>query len=191
MDQGRLNQSAWMIISYNTKLEVMVAQQLMARGFEFYRPMTQRKRRIARVRMVVSTPLYPGYMFIRPNAGEHIGSVAGLIGMTAYFTRGVTDQMIERHKAYEVDGFIACVSAPGQAGHRVGVGDKVRTLDGLMDFVVQEVLPENRVAALMRFMGGDDRPVIIDLANVQKVTDEDTPKPSQPKARGTGKKKKR
>lgn len=155
---------AWMVMTYHEKMKAVVVQQLIAKGFEYYTPMTQHKRRLAGCRVLMTTPLYPGIMFIRwrPNAFTDLG---GLVGKLNLFQRGASDSLIQRHMAREVKGLIHLCAPAG--GAPVKVADRLQTLDGFMDLVVTEVLPRNRIRALTYLLGREHE-VVVDLDVVSR-----------------------
>ena len=160
----------WLLISYQPKLDVVVVQQLLARRFEYYRPMVLRERKIKGTTVVLpASALYPGYMFVRAKDADKPASLSGMIGLVWTYGRGIGHEVIQGHRDEEQENFIRIVTPPADRARVViGLGDRVRTLDGLIEFVVSEFVGNNRVAALNSFMKGGSR-LIVDLSGVEKV----------------------
>lgn len=60
-----LNHPKWHALWTHSNCEQMVHDQLVSRGFELFLPRVQIWKRHARGRKLVSSPMFPGYVFIR------------------------------------------------------------------------------------------------------------------------------
>lgn len=159
----------WYLVQFrNSKLDSLLAQ-LRAYGFEVYRPMGQRKKRVGKVMAMAAEPVFPGYLFAR-RARSGFVPVTSLHGVEWVFMRAVVQSVIDGFKSREVDGYLHFLKETDPDKHKIKAGDTISTLDGLIEAVVHEVNDAGRIVILMAFMG-KECPLTVDLARVVKIAD--------------------
>ncbi len=170
-------QDCWHVVMYRMGIRKCVheltVQQLGAEGFEFYRPMTQRKMQpmINGVRattlQMVSEPLFGNYMFVRRvRSGK--GELMSIFGIERGFLVAVRQALIDRLRGEEVDGYIKFVNENDPSRDQIKEGDEVETLDGLIQGVVTCNHLNGRLSLLSRFMGGSSS-LLVSLARVVRT----------------------
>ena len=170
-------QDCWHVVMYRMGVRRCVhdltIRQLEAEGFEFYRPMTQRKMQpmINGVRattlQMISEPLFGNYMFVRrlrPGKAE----LMSIFGVERGFMVAVKQAVIDRLKAEEVDGYIKFINRNDPSRELIKEGDEVETLDGLIQGVVTCNHLNGRLSLLSRFMGGSSH-LLVSLARVVRT----------------------
>jgi len=154
---------AWLVVTTYAKKEGVVLSQLRSIGYEGYRPMIGKRRHIKGQGAWVFVPcsLYPSYLFARPLIGQVKQSLYGLQGLASVHERAVSDKLVEAHRLKEVEGFLPFKDV-GKAFRK---GDRIKTLDGLLEVVLSDPIDTNRSAALSNFMNGSSR-LIVELDRV-------------------------
>ncbi|ADU12023.1 ngn domain-containing protein [Asticcacaulis excentricus] len=149
---------AWLIVTTYAKKEAVVLSQLKGIGYEGYRPMIAKRRKIAGQEAPVLVPLalYPNYVFVRALEGRSPLSLFGLQGLACVHERAVLDAVVQAHRAKEADGFLPFKNE-GKAFRR---GDRIKTLGGLLEVVLSDPIDTNRCAALSSFMNGSSRLIV-------------------------------
>ncbi len=149
---------AWLVVVSNRGKEGLVVPQLLRHDIEVYRPMAHKVVTHARQSVIKAVPLYPGHLFVRGRESDRgYGHISGMMGVAWIYPRMLLDQCIQRHREEEQDGFIELAKTFDPDLSKVKTGDRIRTLDGLLEVVVTETHDEYRVAALSGFMNGNSR----------------------------------
>jgi transcriptional antiterminator RfaH len=122
----------WFVAHTHPHAEVKACLHLERQGFEFYLPRYLKRRRHARKVDTVAAPLFPRYLFIAVDmTAQRWRSINSTIGIARFVCNGdepvaVPEGVIDGLKFREdADGFIKLDRRP-----KLGVGDKVRVLDG-------------------------------------------------------------
>ena|GEM_PF-3412581 len=158
---------AWLIVVCNAGKEALVKPQLLREGYEVYRPMAHKQVTHNWEKVIKAVPVFPNYLFVHKQ-GEAYERISGMLGVAWIYPTMILDRAIQRMKAKETDGYIEIVRRLDPEYGKVKIGDKVKTLDGMIEVVVSETIDANRVAALSGFMNGNSR-LTLDLSkHVQK-----------------------
>lgn len=155
---------SWCVVNHRSRVVDLTVRQLLQEGFEFYRPMVQRLKRVDTRRVSVSEPLYRDYMFVR-RVQPGKATLSGIYGVISRDLGRVTDGFIARHRVREEMGFIRVVAEAVHKPRGLRVNDRVQvagleTVDGLLEAVVMEIDPVRRAAKLALFMAGAGEMVV-------------------------------
>ncbi len=147
--------------------EGYMALDLDSAGYEYYRPVFCRRKRVRTKFELCYEPLYREYMFVRRRwiGSKALSSCFGVVGKAL----GTVDhKVIRRHRLLEVISEARQVIMHDPSGQEIIVGDTVETLDGLLRAVVLEKDPLGRVTLLSQFMGGSSK-LVVPLHRLRKV----------------------
>ena len=145
----------WYVLRTKSQCERLAADALEREGIEPYLP---RARSLQPSGRYTTTPMFPGYLFIRTDLetydGPSVRQLPGILGWVRF------DGVVPAVPDEVVDGLIRRVNAINQDGglwNRFRVGEKVRVLsgpmEGLAEIVEEPQSPEARVRVLLEFMG--------------------------------------
>jgi transcription antitermination factor NusG len=157
----------WFLVQFRQSQIDTVWHQLRAYGFEGYRPMCQRKKRVDRAMVMRPAPVFPNYMFVRRKFDGQV-PVTSIHGIEWVFLKTIADGAVAGLKSREIDGYIEFIADSDPAKDRIKRGDTISTLDGLIEAVVHEVNDAKRVVILLNFMGKDCE-LTLDAAKVVRV----------------------
>ncbi|MGL4303523.1 MAG: transcription termination/antitermination protein NusG, partial [Sphingomonas sp.] len=160
----------WHVVQAQPHRETRAAQELENQGFRTFLPCCLRRRRHARQTSMVSTPLFPGYLFVAFDVlVQRWRSINGTVGVVRLVTamdcplpiaRGVVEGLMARRDA---DGYI-----PLPTRDQFARGDVVRVAEGSFADALglfEEVKDHDRIAILLDLLGRKVR-VLIDGALV-------------------------
>ena len=167
--------SAWIVVLTKGQCERPTKAQLEAQGFEVYLPMRPVRHRFGGVHPV---PLFPRYLFVRiTREACRWQALFGTRGVTRVMCTmqrpiGVRNEFIEKVRAQELKVLEGFGAEGAAAAVSFKPGDRVVTLDGLVQGIFQEDIDGRRVAILISLIGGDSRIATVDmrkLAHPQSV----------------------
>lgn len=146
----------WYVAYTLAQKEAIAALNLRNQGFEVYLPRYRKTRRHARRVDVVSTPLFPRYLFVRMDpAVQRWRSINGTIGISYLLSEGpepiaIPDAVIDVIREREDDGLVKIASPAFAYGQKVYVTEgPFADLQGLFECVDDA----QRVVLLLEFMG--------------------------------------
>lgn len=159
-----LSQPVWIAVNAHQNRERTAEQNLRNQDYEPYCPVIRKQIRHARRMSEALRPLFPGYLFVRLEAGQsRWRPILSTIGVRSVVRTGdvpcaVPNQFIDELKAREEDGAIARPASYRQ------IGDTVRIAHGAFDGFVGKIigLSENdRLIVLLDFL---NRPVRVKVS---------------------------
>ncbi len=158
------NLDFWWLVHFREAQADAVLQQLERYGFEGYRPMCQRRKRVGSKNVMAAVPFFPGYLFAR-RVRDGARSLTSLHGVEFVYLKMCADKIVEGLKSREVDDYIAFVEDSDPMKDAIKAGDTVEMLNGLVEAMVSEINPAGRLVLLMKLMGQDCE-LIVDAARV-------------------------
>lgn len=177
----------WHVIAVKAKRETWAAQNLRANGHEVYLPLRlattmwgiQNGKRVKLAREAIySTPLFPGYLFVRIQSAKEWASIFTTWGVQSVIgTRerpaAVRKGVIEGLKATEEKGLIRLETAEelSQRVANMAQGDQVKVamggVLGELAAIFDAEVDDERCAVLLSLCGSDSRRVVLDKARVR------------------------
>ena len=151
----------WYVVHTKVRQEQLASDNLVRQGYAVYLPKIKLLKRIRRRQEVKQEPLFPRYLFVRPeSAATSIAPVRSTLGVTALVRFGqepavMRPEVLESIRAFETDRNAAPkeVLSPFQPGVHICVADgPLAGLEGLVSDVSHE-----RVVILMQLLGQDTR----------------------------------
>ncbi len=162
-------QQLWYVVQTQPNAERKAVTHLERQGFATYLPRYLKRRRHARKVEMVSTPLFPRYLFVAIDlSAQRWRSIFSTIGVSRLVCTGdtplpVAQEVIAALKQREDSvGFIKLEQRIMQRG------EKVRVLDGVFSdcFGLYEGMPDrDRVAILLDLLGRKVR-VLVDVESI-------------------------
>lgn len=145
----------WYLIHTKPRQEAVAALNLRQQGYECYLPMFSSERLRQRVLSVIEEPLFPRYLFIRPEGGSAPKSVVPIRS-----TRGVSRLVSFGSEPAQVDDRLIRVlrshETARQAPKRLfAEGERVAVVEGIFagfEAVYQMVDAEGRVMVLIELL---------------------------------------
>ncbi|ESQ82382.1 hypothetical protein AEAC466_17315 [Asticcacaulis sp. AC466] len=147
---------AWLVVVTNNGKEGLVLPQLTRQGYEVYRPMCHVTVTHNWEKVIKARPLFPNYLFVQKQ-GEMYERISGMLGVAWIYPTMLLNSVIDRMKSKEQDNFLEIVASLNPKYGQPAVGDRVKTLDGLIEVVLTETSDIARVSALSGFMNGNSR----------------------------------
>jgi transcriptional antiterminator RfaH len=148
----------WACAQVEPRRERLASHCLGLAGYEIYQPLLREQRRSHGRRIVVTPPLFPGYLFVWVVSGwwnaRWSPGVVRLI-MDGLQPAHVSEQIIAEIRSRERGGFVE-LSKP----HGLKPGMCVRVISGLLSEqigMLAALRPHERVLVLLQLLGGQQR----------------------------------
>lgn len=147
---------SWYLVHTKPRQEAVAAANLRQQGYECYLPMLSSERLRQRVLSVVEEPLFPRYLFIRPEGGlapKSIGPIRSTRGVSRLVSFGseparVDNQMVRALRSQE--------SARQARPERLfAEGERVAVVEGIfagLEAIYQMADAEGRVMVLIELL---------------------------------------
>lgn len=157
----------WYVVSTLPNQEARAQSNLARQGFLAWLPAFQRARRHARRVEIVSSPMFPGYLFVRLDVTRQAWSaINSTYGVRKLISRGDAPARLP-------DGFVEALRADVEEGRlqapedRLSLGARLRVIDGPFADCVGTLLSlasRDRVTLLLSVLGREVSAVLPRLA---------------------------
>lgn len=160
----------WYCVQTKAKKEEMVVTYCRdTLGVEVYFPRLQERKRIRRVRRVVTSPLFPRYFFCRFDFAAHHRAIRYAPDATGLVSQGckpvvVDDAVIEQVKEWAGgSGYLQWRDPEFKPGDRVDIHGG--PMEGMSGVVLSELSGSQRIAVLLSLVNCDAR-LVLDRSEV-------------------------
>jgi transcription antitermination factor NusG len=150
----------WHVLYVIVKNEKKIASQLSEKCVNHYLPLRQEVRRWSDRRVTISTPLFPGYLFVRCSVAQRT-SILQIPGVVRFVKRGLTPAIIPDAEFARLVQLLECNSA--EPRDYLEPGKRVRLTGGVFEgFEGTYVREKGRLRAIVA-IEWLQRSVIIDV----------------------------
>ena len=120
--------SGWWALYTKHQHEKTIADMLVSKGLDVFLPLYESERQWKDRKKVVSLPLFPCYVFVRPESNRRL-QVVSTPGVHMILTRGGQDALITNP---EIDAIRRCVEGPVRVEPHpfLNCGERVRVIRG-------------------------------------------------------------
>ncbi len=151
-DLDSVNDKYWAVVNTHSHKEQIALEHLNRQSFETYCPRIWKRISHARRFQNVERPLFPGYVFVRADAGQdQWRPILSTVGVRTLVRFGnqlglLSDAFIASLRARERDGVIVAPESPYRPGQRV------KLVGGPFDGVTATILSSNEKDRLVVLM---------------------------------------
>ena len=132
-------QPGWRVVYTASRQEKKVSGLLEREGIDHYLPLVKKLRVWSDRKKWVDMPLFPGYMFVKPDAMQR-DRVLEIPGVARYLRYNGTDALMREEEINAIRSIIEKGYTVEQAGPHLEKGDRVRIESGPLKGIEDEVL---------------------------------------------------
>jgi transcriptional antiterminator RfaH len=161
------SRAAWVVVNTHANQESIAERNLINRGYEVYAPVIRKQIRHARRSHDVLRPLFPCYLFARPNVREmRWRPILSTLGVRSVVRSGdspslLPERLVAELKAREKNGVIVRPASSRKIGETVRLARG--PFDGFAGQII-ELCERDRLIVLMNFL---NQPVKVTVSEDQ------------------------